>query len=581
MNNDDKSKVIKIFPNTYNGIVVKPVLSNGKTVIVDEVIKKMEKILIEQPYAVLRSFCFYGYYKVGDEKQYISQVIELEKMPNQRDAIIIAAPTGSGKTAAIRKIINDYAVDIVYLTNRKATLLQFKRDLIKENNGIDVPEEMLDIVSLGDNITACTYQKFANEAYKYKGKKLLLILDEFHCMLEDATFSVYTEKILRYLRANVDNTSRIYLTATPDAVTSVITDIESLFGRYKEITPETKLEDALKAYYGSNSTRVKAVYSVRSDWSYLDFKFYSPNDTKELLDYIRKANEEGTKSLIYINDINKGKKIQEVLGGQHIYSDEDKRLEIAEIAMNEKFSDRNLITTKVAENGVSLHDEELGLIVVETLDLITLQQVIGRARVNRKNPRKIEVLIPDYTDTDIGNAIASISQQLKKAKEVAADPDKAMEYVAEHPALVYYDSTVKKPVVNTLAIKSLEYLLDLLKRLKAEQEISHPFVRKVLETYGKSTDISDDMFLSYDRISDFKSKVKAAFDDYIESDMNGEALDMLKSSLKDACNATKMYNNGKPLNSNIQLSTVNDILSEAGIAYEVKPKNEFYDIGAI
>ena len=81
-----------------------------------------------------------------------------------------------------------------------------------------------------------------------------------------------------------------------------------------------------------------------------------------------------------------------------------------------KFSDRNLITTKVAENGVSLHDDELNLIVVETLDPITLKQVIGRARVNRKNPREITVLIPDYSMTDIGNAIASAEQQMKMVK---------------------------------------------------------------------------------------------------------------------------------------------------------------------
>ena len=62
---------------------------------------------------------------------------------------------------------------------------------------------------------------------------------------------------------------------------------------------------------------------------------------------------------------------------------------------------------------MSLHDDELNLIVVETLDPITLKQVIGRARVNRKNPREITVLIPDYSMTDIGNAIASAEQQMK------------------------------------------------------------------------------------------------------------------------------------------------------------------------
>lgn len=253
------------------------------------------------------------------------------------------------------------------------------------------------------------------------------------------------------------------------------------------------------------------VYSVKSNWDYIDFKLYSPDDTKELTDYIKKANENGIKSLIYINDINKGKALQEALGNaQHVYSDDDKRKDITEIAKNEKFADKNLITTKVAENGVSLHDDELNLIVVETLDLITLQQVIGRARVNRKNPRRITVLIPDYSYTDIGNAIASISQQLKKAKEAVENPDNALEYAAEYPALVYYDSKVQKPVIKF-----------------------------------------------------------------------NEALDKLKAALKDACNSTKIYNDGKTISSNIQLSTVNDILKSAGIAFEIKPKIEIYGVSAV
>ncbi len=235
----------------------------------------------------------------------------------------------------------------------------------------------------------------------------------------------------------------------------------------------------------------------------------------------------------------------------------------------------------MTENGISLHDDELNLIVVETLDLITLQQVIGRARVNRKNPRRITVLIPDYSYTDIGNAIASISQQLKKAKEVVENPDNALEYAAEYPALVYYDSKAKKPIVNSMAIKSLEYQFNFLRDLRAEPQEANAFAKKVLETYNKNTLITDDMFLSYDRIKDFKLKVSSAFDEYMDSEKNAEALDKLKDALKDACNITKVYNDGKTINSNIQLSTVNDILKAAGIMYEVKSKVEIYDVSMI
>ena len=106
-------------------------------------------------------------------------------------------------------------------------------------------------------------------------------------------------------------------------------------------------------------------------------------------------------------------------------------------------------------------------------------------------------------------------------------------------------------------------------------------IQKVLETYDKSTVITDDMFLSYNRITDFKSKVSSAFDEYMNSEKNAEALDKLKTALKDACNSTKIYNDGKTISSNIQLSTVNDILKSAGIEFEIKPKIEIYGVSAV
>ncbi len=547
----------------------------------EELKERIVNVVEEQQYAVLRFPSLVSDFKVGDEKQYIGQIVNLSNIPKLGEAMMIGAPTGSGKTNAIIKIIKNADIPVLYLINRVAPLWQFKRDYIKATTNIDVPMEMIDIASIGENITALTYQKFAEISYQYKGKECMIILDEVHCLLEDATFSVYPEKFIRYLKSNLDNTSRIYLTATPDAVSPGIAYVECKSGMDKAletITWDTEVKSVFNGYAGY-TTRVKMVYSVKTNWDYIDFKLYSPDDTKELTDYIKTANEQGIKSLIYINDINKGKALQEALGNtQHVYSDDDKRKDIAEIAKNERFADKNLITTKVTENGISLHDDELNLIVVETLDLITLQQVIGRARVNRKNPRRITVLIPDYSYTDIGNAIASISQQLKKAKEAVENPDNALEHAAEYPALVYYDSNAKKPVVNSMAIKSLEYQFNFLRGLRAEPQEANAFAKKVLETYNKNTLITDDMFLSYDRIKDFKLKVSSAFDEYMDSEKNAEALDKLKAALKDACNITKVYNDGKTINSNIQLSTVNDILKAAGIMYEVKPKVEIYDV---
>lgn len=217
---DLKMKVISSEPE---GVYIMPADSKYT---IPELKERMVTVVKEQQYAVLRFLSLVSDFKVGSEKQYIGQVIDLNKIPNLGESMIIAAPTGSGKTKAIINIIKNANVPVVYLINRVAPLWQFKKDFIKATTSIDVPMEMIDIASMGENITALTYQKFAEIAYQYKGKECMIILDEVHCLLEDATFSVYPEKFIRYLKSNLNNTSRIYLTATPDAVSPGIAYVE-------------------------------------------------------------------------------------------------------------------------------------------------------------------------------------------------------------------------------------------------------------------------------------------------------------------------------------------------------------------
>lgn len=78
-----------------------------------------------------------------------------------------------------------------------------------------------------------------------------------------------------------------------------------------------------------------------------------------------------------------------------------------------------------------------------------------------------------------------------------------------------------------------------------------------------------------------RRRLRRLFDTYKNSEKNAECLDSLKAKLKVACNSTKVYNDGKQLISNIQISTVNDILKAAGIAYEIKAKVEVFNIASV
>lgn len=506
-------------------------------------------------------------YKLGNSDEYLTSVINGKDVDELEhgESLCIFSPTGSGKTKAIEQISETLAGQekIIILTNRRVCKIQLIKDIFKEFK--DIPEEFIDKLKVTENIEIMTYQNFVKKKLHYNEKKLLLICDECHCFAEDSTFSVYPQQMTDFLRCNLDNTKRLYLTATPDDVLPIIWDIEALSGERLYPLTDDNLKEFLRETPTEKSTRIKHTYLMKSDWSYLTFKTYDPDNKEKLIEYINKACSNGQKALIFINDIAGGSDLKEQLGNcQHIYSDEDKKAELHEIAVNEKFQSETLITTKVAENGLSLHDEKLSVIVAETYDPITLQQIIGRARVKRKNPREIIVLVPDYSLSQLGSIEGKLYMQLKEFEKVIENPDFAMQYQTQPSPYIYYDAILQKPVVNYIGYQQLQKQLYCIQALKdAEQKEPHAFIRKILDIYGKVTDNIDEMFIEYDTTKDCKQQILSAWESFKDSNRDETALKILKEELKTACNETGAYS--KELKSNIQIDTINDILQFAEI----------------
>ncbi len=357
---------------------------------------------------MLASMGFTTGYTIGDAREYLTSIINGKDVDKLKDgeSICIFAATGSGKTKVIEQIAMSIPKDeeVKIFTNRRACKMQIIKDLYKDFDWKIIPDEQIDKIKFNSNIEVMTYQDFVRHKHRYHGKKMTLICDECHCFAEDSTFTVYPQQMLNFLHANLDNTRRIYITAKPDDVLPAIWNIESLPDA--ELRPLTKdnFQEVIRKNPLKSETRIRHIYLMKTNWDYLTFRTYDPADRGTLIKYIDDNCEKGNKSLIFINDIDSGAELQEQLKvSQHIYSDDDKRSELHEIAVNEKFRSESLITTKVAENGLSLHDEKLTMIVAETYDPVVLQQVIGRARVSRRNPREIIVLIPDYSLSQLGS----------------------------------------------------------------------------------------------------------------------------------------------------------------------------------
>lgn len=524
-------------------------------------------------------------YKLGESDEYLISIISVKDVDTLEygKSICIFSSTGSGKTNAVIQIV--FALEkqekIIILTNRRACKIQLIKDYLRKCGLKEIPEELMDKLRISENIEVLTYQDFVNKRHRYHGKKLLLVCDECHCFAEDSTFSVYPQQMINFLKANLDNTKRIYLTATPDDVLPIIWDIEALSDT--KLYPLTKdnFRDFLRNTPVADNTRIRHTYIMKSDWSYLNFKAYSPDKRDDLIEYINKSCSDGQKALVFINDIASGSDLKEQLENcQHIYSDEDKKAELHDIAVNEKFTAETLITTKVAENGLSLHDEKLSVIVAETYDLISLQQIIGRARVNRKNPREITVLIPDYSLSNLGSIEGRLYMQLKEFQKAVENPDFAMQYLPQPNPYIYYDAILKKPVVNHIGYQQLQHQIDFIQSLKvSEQEEPHAFVRNVLEIYSKNSDSIDEIFIDYNTTKECKQRILSAWEVFKESARDTDSLKELKKSLKEACNETSAY--PKELKSNIQIDTINDILAFAGIKERILPERKIFDFDYI
>lgn len=524
-------------------------------------------------------------YKLGESDEYLVSIINGKDidMLEYGKSICIFSPTGSGKTKAIEQII--FALEkqekIIILTNRRACKIQLSKDFFKKYGLKEIPEEFIDKLKVTENIEIMTYQDFVKKRHRYHGKKLVLVCDECHCFAEDSTFSVYPQQMINFLKGNLDNTKRIYLTATPDDVLPTIWDIEALSDT--ELYPLTKenFRDFLRNTPVANDSRIRHTYIMKSNWSYLNFKAYTPDKKEDLVEYINKSCSDGQKTLVFINDIAGGSDLKEQLGNcQHVYSDEDKKAELHEIEVNEKFMSETLITTKVTENGLSLHDEKLSVIVAETYDPVALQQIIGRARVNRKNPREITVLIPDYSLRNLGSIEGKLYMQLKEFQKASENLDFAMQYLTQPNPYIYYDAILKKPVVNYIGYEQLQKQIEYIEVLKdAEQEEQHAFICKVLEIYGKDTDNIDEIFIDYDTTKKCRQRILSAWENFKESTRDADSLKELKKSLKEACNETGAY--PKELKSNIQIDTINDILEFAGIKEHILSERKIFDFDYI
>jgi superfamily II DNA or RNA helicase len=518
---------------------------------------------------------------IGPPNKYLSEVIDSDMIKKLQigNSMVINGPTGCGKSRMIADYIEEKPPDekVMIIVPRRCIKRQLRREVAKE---LGIPPDKAEEFLEWKNVYILTYQSFINRQNQFKGKLLTVFLDECHCLSSDAAFAMYPQQMLQWLENNLDTTKRIYITATIDNVLPLIWSKE-----YIEYDAPPTSKDILDAspeeiamFDFTKYTRIQQLVLMKANWDYLNFKFYDPSDTQKLADYINDISKSGKKTLMLLNDIDKGSKFNQLLAppARQIYSDSvDDALneEISKITENSMFEGSVLITTKVANIGLSLHDSAIEVIVAESFEPEEIIQIIGRVRVDRRKPRPVTVLLPDYSSGDLGRMEHMLIEQLNDFKAANENP-----YTYRYNKEPYSvpSRIPKKLIPNDLAIKTLDMKLKFIQKLKVEeQDHQHSFINHILPYYGKGS-YDDTLRIDYDAIIECKSLIQEAAKVFDESDHSPAALDKLRVDFRAAFNATGTdFKRGKSkkafdLSTNFQINTINEILAYGEVGWSLK-----------
>lgn len=300
----------------------------------------------------------------------------------------IFAPTGMGKSSFIICEVLEFCsmagMKILILCNRTLLHRQYDFDIA------EIYERYLDYI---DDVEIMTYQEVAEKVKNGVDIRFMfdeydvIICDECHYFYADSDFNSYGTYVLlqAIIRAGYFKTM-IFMTATPEEVLPLI---ENTFKQCKKkIEKEEKEFDGMEKYH-----YVGEIYNFLDKADFSRFNCYHSEDVESIINAVAKS---GKKSVWFIDDKTKAEKIKKMLCETGKYTSNDvlilnsKIIEegkeeqaVRKLVAGHKVPGKVLITTSVLDNGVSIHDSEVGSVVIATESKVSFLQMIGRIRAEK------------------------------------------------------------------------------------------------------------------------------------------------------------------------------------------------------
>jgi hypothetical protein len=428
--------------------------------------------------------------------------------------LIICRPGGGKSRMSIYEIIPrayQQKKKVLLLVNRSKLNDQYRKEImeavIKGIMSYDPNNHSLQ--NDYDNcLTLMTYQQLevmiANDresTLKDLDKIDILIADEVHYFLNDATFNPKTrlsaEAVLMYLA----NKTRYLLSATMENVKPVILQPWKSFNPI--FSPQERyylpIEDVSNTQLYNHAVHFTE-YDMPEDYSYLDVYYFKNKES--ILDFIVNLGK-NEKCLYFVSsktqgeslvkDINKlykethpNSNIDEpaaFISADYRNKDKEQMQRIMdEITRFEDTSMKVLITTPVLDNGINLKSTQLLNIVIHADNIVSFIQMLGRRRLLTQND-KVKLFIP-------AEDISLFEKRKSKIESIISDINQISfaEFDRYMTELLYSGDKLKSKSFCTAAFPMTEYINGVPRSSFVINELSLYQLRLMRENYQKIID---------------------------------------------------------------------------------------------
>ena len=413
--------------------------------------------------------------------------------------VFISAQPGRGKTTYIFQVLLKHAIknnlEILFLSNRESLHRQILSEVCEL---FDVPYQYYSDVKYAEfpGITIATYQTIAemlkeNPCYNDIPYFHYLVMDEVHFFEEDSDFNAKIQRLLKW-RNRIQCEVEIYLSATLD-------DVLIEFGYWDPCWYTVYEEDILTVRERFAKDLLRSLKGQK-EWIY----FYDiPREIPrcnifvydDVTDVVEKINSEENDDKWLLFQSNKMKAHHNVaknikVSKAVITADDKECTAMKEIIENKCFEEKVLITTKVLDNGVSIHDTTVKNILIETTSETEFIQMLGRRRIEEHEDVVLNLFIPRMNAGYFKSMIVRRIQPMLELTEFSQEElmKAVMDEEKYRDIKALFDVEDGRFVLNPIAKKRLHQRKKYFEKIIAMMETDkNYFVKEQLSWLGIST----------------------------------------------------------------------------------------------